>query len=96
MNIFLRVASLLNFDYVGSRFFNDRKTILKFFLKRDTDDTESRQYTFSNSFATVPRERFPFVPLMRLIAKPFTGVKAIDDATLRLLRERKFKIEKNW
>jgi hypothetical protein len=56
--------------------------------------TPSRQYTFSNSFATVPRERFPFVPLMRLIAKPFTGVKAIDDATLRLLRERKFKIEK--
>jgi hypothetical protein len=51
--------------------------------------TPSRQYTFSNSFATVPRERFPFVPLMRLIAKPFTGVKAIDDATLRLLRERK-------
>ena len=58
--------------------------------------TPSRQYTFSNSFATVPRERdFPFVSLMRLIAKPFTGVKAIDDATLRLLRERKFKIEKN-
>ena len=56
--------------------------------------TPSRQYTFSNSFATVPRERIPFVPLMRLIAKPFTGVKAIDDATLRLLRERKCENEK--
>ena len=58
--------------------------------------TPSRQYTFSNSFATVPRERIPFVPLMRLIAKPFTGVKAIDDATLRLLRERKCENKKNW